>query len=210
MVRLPTPKKPFLSKAVPWLTYCYENFSMNTFVRYLCQRAIHGAREAGIDCDDRGVKAWYTDCLVFFRLVLVIGLVLCSPILPSWLLLLLAGLVQVDILIAHSTHLLVATVGSAGPGIRYDLNRSFVIAVLNVGVLIFAFATEFTVAEHIGRATALGESVSSITSLGLVAPTTHGGRAVALTEVLIGIFMLTVVFSTVLASFAPRTELPDA
>ena len=210
MVRLPTPKKPFLSKAVPWLTYCYENFSMNTFVRHLCQRAIKGARAAGIDCDERGVKAWYTDCLVLFRLVLVTGLLLASPILPSWVVILFAGLVQADILIAHSTHLLVATVGAAGPGIRYDINRSFVIAVLNVGVLIVAFATEFIVAENIGRAKAIGESISSITSLGLVAPATHGGRAVALTEVLTGIFMLTVVFSTVLASFAPRTERTDA
>jgi hypothetical protein len=177
-------------EGISWL---YDNASLARLISWL----------AGKTRDATGWGPVFTDFLVGARLLWGI-IFLFSPFYAA--LIVFAGLLLYDVLIAHAAHLFNPNVGSGGAGKRIAAARSLLIALINVGVIVVLFATITRQLEKCSSLHALAVSASTITTLGLQQPSTVATQALALIEGMITLFMIAVVLSTVLSGLPARKE----
>jgi len=203
------PRFSFVEKMADGIAIVYQRLSAALLVDWLTARVANKCGCSRLDCPDCEAwsirKAQVTEILVLIRLLVASSLLwLFSPV--HIIVVMVSSILIYDVSIAHLEHLIDPSVGSAGPGMRLSARRSLIIAVVNVLLYVLLFASLFRVYEKTSPLESIQLSWSSMTTLGVMLPTTGAGRVLALVEVAFGLFMFGFIISTVLAAFEERRE----
>ena len=210
MAKLP---KPFIVVAFVLFRSAYDHLSLGRLFKALADRWEGRNEEPLTPLERSKVRAFFIDCLIVSRLVVALGMLSIATALPTGLVFIpvaISVLIVADVLLSHLVHMMDDSVGSAGPQARLSTQRSFVIALINVLVLLAAYATLFVSLSDESIARAIALSVSSVAISGVVSPEGRNAVGISLAATASGLFMLTVVLSTIVAGFRQRLSLEES
>jgi len=161
---------------------------------------------------NRELHAFYVDCLVISRLLIACAVLSIGLPDPNWFrqaLVAISWYLIADVFLSHLNHLLDEDKGSAGSNARWSARRSFVIAMLNLGVVIVAIGNLFMLNDERTRLGGIAASAASIVGSDRIGESRFA-IGLSVFGSAIGLFMFAIIVTTVLTGFRARTSLEQA